>query len=796
MGQNFEQYLQNASYGFSGDSKGNILSLTENSDINWLSRHLYKICEIRLQANTFGIRSTIIKFAGLIQENYESKNTRLDKDLIFFVPPSSPIPNTWTILNPLNGSQFILTDTEIENLLVLNGTRKLNTLNPKSLAEFIESGVIIPENKSKITLPLKEDSLNIWLNVGYDCPNGCPFCWAGQNTKLSSKRYDHVKEFAPSETDEIVSGIVDSMKYLDVNKTTIKLAGGGEPLVYFKELESIVPILKEKIEAKFKEKLLGDHCEVEFVIITSGIGLNERMCEFFKENNVHVALAVGGDELGHWFSRPFKNGTNSWKHVVSSIFLLHKFDLKFNLSFVLCDRNISSIVNEESKKNIFMYFNMLFGFYIPIDFSFARPSSDDPKPIKDILNFSEKLGPLISNFFNHQQYWTGKIGYLKMDYTAISQRGAGKKYTCFAGHSYISVTSYKEPKNLLTIVGRVVEFLRLRISNTVFQLLLSKIPNKFCTNGTALLSIGACHELADTGGTFVPNTSMSMLEQANKAFLKKEGRGKKRPIMTPKESRHTCMGCALRYYCSGLDEIGGCTIQRYNEKTQIPTYCNSYSRSIETMLVEMLRRIDVSKIFLPDTNIKKYYTKSEIEAEIEIAKKYKKLLGNLKFKIDEIDALKRDFIIELYGVTIDNRNDTLHPLTHIYTSASEILNQIEDVEIPALASLLAKTYQYNQNFPSEFEFLKPLLDSNRVGNLISFTHNSYRIEEYISIVLEQILIDNKIYREFYNWMTEVENYYLFTPHKEILELNYYRNLRTSNTGVRAVSVLSPISLEI
>ena len=181
------------------------------------------------------------------------------------------------------------------------------------------------------------------------------FCWKYILPKLNEREQRERKEY-------VITKVFDGDTFeADINgkKEKVRMLGIDTPEKFDsdkltrdmertkKDSETIKKL--GELSSQFTRKLL----EGKKVLVVSP--------RYLKENNVHVALAVGGDELGHWFSRPFKNGTNSWKHVVSSIFLLHKFDLKFNLSFVLCDKNINSFVNEESKKNIFMYFNMLFG---------------------------------------------------------------------------------------------------------------------------------------------------------------------------------------------------------------------------------------------------------------------------------------------------------------------------------------------------------------------------------------------------------------------------------------------------
>lgn len=708
--------LQKASYGFSGETGKQIYTVKPIPTSGFVNL-LYKICE-KLSLNNYSIlKRSLLSFTGLLHTYFKvEKYYRINPDVIFFAPGevAGGANALWTILHPVSGTRILMSETELNHLLSLHSSKKEFSPNSSELS-LIENGILLPKGSySEVKSSSDRSGLNIWLNLGYECPNGCGFCFASSPTNQLGgphDRYDKVGEFNIEHMDELAIGIVKSLKKLGSNKVTLKFGGGGEPIVYFEKLTETV--------AKCRE--LMPTVEFNFVVITSGIGLTENMCRYFHDFDIYVALALGGDEVGHWLSRPFVNGTNSWTQVMKSLKMILDNNVKYNLSFVLSEKNIKSFVGKDiaqydTYSNIFYLFDIVFRQHIRMDFSFARPSSGEPTPIKYTEEFSTDLRVLLRAYMQYQRYWTENSGPLKMDYTAIGEHGSGKQETCFAGRSYVSVTSLKYDQEI-------------RNKNKYVSMFLAYFQKR----RYAKLSIGACHEIAESGGLFDSFSKLSMLEQANLNFSMKEGKYKKRPALSPELARKTCMGCALRYYCSGLDEVGGCVIQRSKltgNSTEVnkPEYCGIYATAIESMLTQGLCRSNLLELTLPKV---KKQPKDKLHFDKD--KKYRFLLANFSYSIFELEK----FRIQSMNEFARHREDAtelisfINFLNSVQDTAHKYFTQIEMWNMLPLSEFLADFWIIHRTLPKEFSYLIDILSKfDHVDDSIENKYDTFVNEIY------------------------------------------------------------------
>ena len=273
------------------------------------------------------------------------------------------------------------------------------------------------------------------------------------------------------------------------------------------------------------------------------------------------------------------------------------------------------------------------------------------------------------------------------------------------------------------------------------QNLFSKL---FLKNILSKLSIGACHELSDNGTIFDPNSQASMLEQANIAFYKKEGKRKKRPYLTPNEAMKTCMGCALRYYCSGINEIGGCTIQRSKQENKNEVaYCKAYSTSIETMLIRGIIHTDFTPYFLP---IPKKSNLKNIEnvSNLTIEKRFKALMNNLIVLFMRLEEIKKHSP-EAFQFT--------HPidLHRKYTEINQVLSIIEMQLLIEISKNLTTIFQITQKLPNGFELLETALKQSYHPQ-IDQVENATEIEDTLDRILLE-LVGGKLYNEWLHYFT-------------------------------------------
>lgn len=792
--------LKKASLGFSKDSQL-IFSFEETNKLPVISSILFRLIERFKLPNYNPVRNILVRVANFVIETDAAKFERLNHATLIF-PAHPEIQDSAVILNPINGAKFLLSKNELSNLISANQEHRLDKLPEKMRSELIKMGIILEKEVIYYEKKDPSDTLNIWLDIGFDCVNRCGFSWQGQGLQV----FDHVKAFEETEVDEFANGVARSMIKMGVRKLNIKYAGGGEPLVYFENMRKLTPLITEKINSEYKRLTTSDtSVDIEYVVITSIIGLDDKMCSFFKENNFHLAVAVGGDILGHWMSRSFTNGTNSWKHVLTGIKYLIDFEVSFNLSYVLCDKNISTIYRDELD-NIFLFFDMMYGRYIPIDFSLARPSALDKNPISDINKFNEYIANIIPAFLNYQKRWLGKIDYPKFDYVSISSVGAGKSDTCFAGDSYIGIASYSKPRPILNIAGKVREKI-LQFSRRFFLIeqFFKLIPERYFINGYSKLSIGACHEIADSSTAYDTKSNLTMLEQANQAFKRKEGKNKKRPHLTKKEAYSTCVGCAIRNFCSGIDEIGGCVIQRNNfqdGKLEVK-YCPIYSKVLEIILIRYAR-VNPFEIFFHGKKPTKWYSELTIHRHSsDLSSKYLLAYSNILYRLDEMNRLK----IKLREAVSNFKKDNL--VTDFKINFRELLEEVKNFdtsftdELAFFCEILNRIIYQTNTFPENVKQFEEILSTEN-SRIFAEMMRQYEIifkglnrpiptqEETIFYWLGEIL-ERELHEGLFDWVQNIADgliddpvYDFVNAQKEMLFANY-----SKRRGIKRIGLALP-----
>lgn len=111
------------------------------------------------------------------------------------------------------------------------------------------------------------------IQLGLKCNYGCEYCSQSSFVADASITND-------DDVDEFISKLDDRLDLSDCG--TVEF-WGGEPLLYWKKIKKLVPILKERC---------GD--EVEFTMVTNGSLLTREKVDFFKEHKFAITMSHDG----------------------------------------------------------------------------------------------------------------------------------------------------------------------------------------------------------------------------------------------------------------------------------------------------------------------------------------------------------------------------------------------------------------------------------------------------------------------------------------------------------------------
>ena len=144
-------------------------------------------------------------------------------------------------------------------------------------------------------------SLHMFV-VTLRCNQKCSYCHASSIHADSGKGFDMDSETAKR--------AVEIM--FETPSQNIKIEfQGGEPLLNFKTIEIIVDHAK-KLNESYKKN-------IEFVICTNLINLNQRHLDFFKKHDIVVSTSLDGPKSIHDRHRKLRNGDGTYDLVVNNI---------------------------------------------------------------------------------------------------------------------------------------------------------------------------------------------------------------------------------------------------------------------------------------------------------------------------------------------------------------------------------------------------------------------------------------------------------------------------------------------
>ena len=153
--------------------------------------------------------------------------------------------------------------------------------------------------RSRMAFLRSATPLHIFV-VTLRCEHSCPYCQVSRRS-ADRERYDMSIETA-------LRGLAVA---LSAPSPIIKIEfQGGEPLLNFELIRSIVPPAKERAAGLGKQ--------VEFVITTNLALLTDEVLDFCREHSIHISTSLDGPADLHNRNRP-RPGRNSHELVVDGI---------------------------------------------------------------------------------------------------------------------------------------------------------------------------------------------------------------------------------------------------------------------------------------------------------------------------------------------------------------------------------------------------------------------------------------------------------------------------------------------
>jgi len=317
-------------------------------------------------------------------------------------------------------NSFVKINEELFNICkeIENDISKIDKLENKVLNEFKELKILTSEfdennyfTQSKYLKRRQSfttDVLGLVIAPTYSCNFACPYCYETDlpNIHMSAKVED---------------GIIEFIKSFEKAKSITLSWHGGEPLLRFNNIKSLLEKFK-------KENInLSNH-----YLVTNGFLLDKDKIMFFKEHNLKSAqITIDGLEEKHNKSRIHKSGIPTFNKILKNIDILTE-------EYPECLANIRVNIHQDNKedyhvlhkelndrwkgKNINIYYA-----YVNDHTNFQEACLENKNKLKFMVDLYKKHG-----FKNLQFYPKHKIGGCTADYNNSFVIGPlGELYKCW-----------------------------------------------------------------------------------------------------------------------------------------------------------------------------------------------------------------------------------------------------------------------------------------------------------------------------------------------------------------------------
>ncbi len=226
---------------------------------------------------------------------------------------------------------------------------------------------IIYFGKPKTLLELsakKPKIISVWLHIINQCNLRCTYCYVRKT----------VEKMSPAVGKKAIDQVYLSAKKHGIEKVALKFSG-GEALL---ELPMILTLVKQ---AKSLSKKYG--IKTDFVVLTNGILINEKVAIILKENNLRAAVSLDGLKKFHDRTRIFPSGIGSFDLVIKGINNLIKAKVPFNVSVTISSKNIDGIP-ELTKYLLDRKIHFAFNFYRENPYVTEELEGNDKKLVKKL----------------------------------------------------------------------------------------------------------------------------------------------------------------------------------------------------------------------------------------------------------------------------------------------------------------------------------------------------------------------------------------------------------------------------
>jgi len=190
--------------------------------------------------------------------------------------------------------------------------------------QLIELGILSVKDDLCIESPTLDKLI---LLLDENCNLACRYCFENGKKNIEHSR----RKMTPRTIDACYDFLFRNSKNKSVNIQFY----GGEPLL---NKDGLIYAVERGIE-----RSSAKHKDINFLLITNGTLIDDKIAEFLSKNNVTVQISIDGDRKGHDANRVFKNGEGSYAHVRSGLEKLISYEVICNVMVVASKQVLDSV---------------------------------------------------------------------------------------------------------------------------------------------------------------------------------------------------------------------------------------------------------------------------------------------------------------------------------------------------------------------------------------------------------------------------------------------------------------------
>lgn len=178
---------------------------------------------------------------------------------------------------------------------------------------------------SKTYAPFAKPLYVMLKSIGATCNLGCTYCYYLEKKELYPEKGKTLM------SDELLERFIIQYIEAQTMQPILFTWHGGEPLM------RDISFYKKALELQRK---YARGKQITNTLQTNGTLLNDKWCEFFKENNFLIGISIDGSKPFHDKYRTTKDLRPTFDHVMRGIDLLKKHNVEYNIMGVVNDFNI------------------------------------------------------------------------------------------------------------------------------------------------------------------------------------------------------------------------------------------------------------------------------------------------------------------------------------------------------------------------------------------------------------------------------------------------------------------------